>query len=110
MYFILLSGLVPFGVFSLTSVHALSFAGAQPEDMSFALLVTYVGILATLPVQFRFLRYFETRNYLVFNIITGVALSFICIIVSDMVIFTIVRFFQGIVICNIAGCMLVIMF
>lgn len=110
LYFILLSGLAPFGIFAMTSTYALSLAGAQPEDMSFALLVTYVGILVTLPVQFRFLRYFETRSYLILNITAGIFLSIFCMLVSDMILFTIIRFFQGIVICNIAGCMLIIIF
>ena len=110
LYFILLSGLAPFGIFALTSTYAMSLAGAQPEDMSFALLVTYVGILVTLPVQFRFLRYFETRSYLILNIIGGIVLSAACMVITDMILFTIVRFFQGIVICNIAGCMLIIIF
>ncbi|WP_433836220.1 MFS transporter [Flavobacterium anhuiense] len=110
LYFILLSGLAPFGIFAMTSTYALSLAGAQPEDMSFALLVTYVGILVTLPVQFRFLRYFETRSYLLLNIIAGILLSAACMSISDMIFFTIIRFFQGIIICNIAGCMLIIIF
>lgn len=110
LFIILMSSLVQFGIFALTSNYALSLAGAQPEDMSFALLVTYVGILVTLPVQFRFLRYFETRNYLLFNIMAGMFLSIACANISDMTLFTILRFFQGIVICNIAGCMLIIIF
>ncbi len=110
VWLILMSALVQFGIFGLTQNYLMSLLGAQPEDITFALLITYVGILVTLPIQFRFLRYFETRSYLLFNILVGIALSFACIGTYSMIIFFIIRFLQGVVVCNIAGCMLTLIF
>ena len=110
IWLILMSGLVQFGIFGLTQNHLMSLLGAQPEDISFALLITFVGILVMLPIQFRFLRYFEMRGYLLFNILAGIGLSIACIVNSNMIVFFIIRFLQGIIVANIAGCMLTLIF
>lgn len=110
LFLILISSLFQFASFGLTQNYMVSFLGAQPEDISFALQMTYVGILSTLPVQFRFLRYFENRTYLLLNIIVGIAFSIVCLYVDDLLFFFIIRFLQGIVVCNIAACALMLIF
>jgi len=110
LWLILLSSLVQFGLFSLTQPYLIGLFGAQPEDITFAIQLTYVGILSILPVQFRFLRYFETRSYLLFNILAGILLSILSIGCSDIYIFFVIRFLQGIVVGNIAACILTLIF
>jgi DHA2 family multidrug resistance protein len=110
LFLILMSSLIQFGIFAMTQNYMLSLMGLQTEDMSFAMQISYVGILSALPIQFRFLRYFETRNYLIVNIITGVLLSLLCIVTRDINIFFVIRFFQGMTVCNIAGCMVVLIY
>lgn len=110
VWLILISALVQFGAFALTQNYLVSLLGAQPEDVSFALLITYVGILATLPIQFRFLRFFETRSYLLFNILAGIMLNIACTFIDNLIFFYIIRFFQGVIVCTIAGCMLTMIF
>lgn len=110
LFIILLSSLIQFGTFALTQNYVVSQLGAQPEEVTFAIYITYVGILATLPVQFRFVRYFETRNYLIVNILAAILLSVSFLEVRDIFQFFILRFIQGVVLCNIAGCMLAVIF
>jgi len=103
LFLILMSSLIQFGIFAMTQSYMMSLLGLQTEDVSFAMQISYVGILATIPVQFRFMRCFETRTYLMFNIITGILLSVCCILNKDITLFYMIRFLQGIVVCNIAG-------
>jgi DHA2 family multidrug resistance protein len=110
LWLILLSSLVQFGLFSLTQPYLVGLFGAQPEDIYFAIQLTYVGILSILPVQFRFLRYFETRSYLLFNILAGIVLSILSIWCVDINLFFIIRFLQGVVVGNIAACILTLIF
>lgn len=103
---VMLSGVFQFGVFALSQNFVISYLGAQPEDVTLGLQLTYVGILVMLPMQFRFQRYFNIRNYLLFLIFFGIILSFACIYVNNLIIFFIIRFFQGIVVCGMAASML----
>lgn len=107
---VLFAAITQFASFGLIQAHVISFYGAQPEDISFAFQITYVGIIATLPVQFRLVRYFNTRSYLLTAFLAGILLNIGCLFVQDLVLFCILRFLTGIVTCLIAGCMLIVMF
>ncbi|NOW95941.1 MFS transporter [Mucilaginibacter sp. SG564] len=96
LFLILLSAIMQFGSFTLSQNYIMAYLGAQPEDISFAIQITYVGILINVPLAFRFLRYFEMRNYLLTNMILGIILNVCCLHTSDIYIFFILRFFQGI--------------
>lgn len=106
LFLMLMSALIQFGTFALTQSYLVSLMGFQTEDVSFILYMTYIGILATLPVQYRFLAYFESKSYLLFNMMLGMALSIASMHCDTLVPFLIIRFFQGVVIANIAGSIL----
>lgn len=110
LFLVLLSALVQFGMFALSQTYMISYLGAQPEDISFALLLTYAGIISILPVQFRFLRFFETRPYLLFHVIAGMILNLLCLNCCDLIFFYILRFLQGIIVGNSAACVLTLIF
>jgi DHA2 family multidrug resistance protein len=110
LFLILLCSLMQFGMFSLTQNYMIAYLGAQPEDISFALLLTYAGIISILPVQFRFLRYFEIRSYLLTNIIIAIVLNGLCVNCQDINMFFVLRFLQGILVGNTAACALILIF
>ena len=101
LFMILLSGLAQLGMFVLTQSYMVAYLGAQPEDISFAVLSTYAGIITVLPVQFRFFKYFQTRSYLLASVMAAILLNFVCLRCHDITLFLFVRFFQGIVTGNI---------
>ena len=109
LFLIMLSGIVQFAAFAMSQQYVISSMGAQPEDITFALQMTYVGILVTLPVHFRLIRYFEARSYLIFAITLGIVLSIACVYTADLILFFIFRFLQGIVVCMICGTMLMML-
>jgi DHA2 family multidrug resistance protein len=104
---VLLSAVTQFVSFSLSQNYMISYLGAQPEDITFAIQITYVGILANFPLLFRFVRYFEMRNFLATSVICGIVLSIACLYTTDIILFFIIRFLQGVVICSLAGSMLI---
>lgn len=106
LFLILLSAVVQFVSFSLSQNYVVSYMGAQPEDISFSIQLTYAGILTTLPVQVRLLRYFEMKGYLILIIFSGILLSAACIYIDTIIYFFIIRFLQGVIICSVAASML----
>lgn len=110
LFLILLSSLTQFGMFALTQNYMVGYLGAQPEDISYALLLTNAGIISILPVQFRFQRYFETRSYLLVNIMLAIGLNLLCLHCDNIYLFFVLRFLQGILVANTAACLLIIIF
>jgi len=108
LFIILLSGVVQFAALGLSQTYVISYLGAQPEDITFAIQLTYIGIIVTLPVQFRFLRRFEIRDYLTINVLIGISLSIVCIYTTNIMLFFIVRFLQGVMICVLSGSILIL--
>ena len=107
---ILFAAIAQFASFGLIQAHVLSFYGAQPEDISFALQIAYVGIITTLPIQFRLAKYFNTRSYLLTAFLLGILLNIGCLFTHDLVLFSILRFLIGAITCIIAGCLLIVIF
>lgn len=110
LLFILFTGMAQFASFALIQIHVISYYGVQSEDVSLAFQMTYVGILATLPLQFRLLNRFDTRNYLLVALLLGILLNLGCAFTGSFFVFTILRFLIGITTCMIAGCMLITIF
>lgn len=106
LFIILLSAITQFAAFALSQNFVSSAMGAQPEDITMAFQLSYIGILFIFPIQFRLIRYFELRSYLLGAISIGIALSFACMYTHDLIVFFVIRFFQGIIVCIIAASML----
>jgi DHA2 family multidrug resistance protein len=106
LFFILLSAVMQFVTFALSQTYVVSYLGAQPEDVTFSIQICYVGILTALPIQVRLIRYFEMKYYLICILVTGILLSIACLYINDVILFFIIRFFQGVIVCCIAGSML----
>lgn len=106
----LLISLSQFAPFALIQNHVMSFYGAQSEDISMAVLAMYAGIVTMLPIHFRLFRYFTARNYLLTAFSLGIALSIASYVTQDVMIFILLRFFQGTIAAVCAGSLLLIIF
>ncbi|ACU63532.1 MFS transporter [Chitinophaga pinensis] len=107
---LLLSSLMQLGVFALTGSYIIAYLGAQPEDISFCLLSTYAGIVASIPMQFRFIRHFEIRNYLATNVILAMLLNWLCVGCQDINLLLFIRFLQGVLTGGICVSTLILIF
>ena len=110
LFLILLSGLVQLGMFVMTQNYMVSYLAAQPEDISFAVMSTYAGIITVIPLQFRFFKYFETRSYLLVSMMLAILLNYFCLHCEDIALFLVIRFFQGILAGNVIVFMLLLIF
>ncbi|NII29384.1 MFS transporter [Pseudoflavitalea sp. X16] len=107
---VLFAAIAQFASFGIIQAHVVSFYGAQSEDITFVFQIAYVGIIATLPIMFRMVRFFNTRSYLLTAFLIGILLNIGCLFVHDLVVFSVLRFFIGIITALIAGCMLIVIF
>lgn len=110
LFLILMFTIVQFSLFSLTQNYVVSYFGAQPEDVTFSIQVTYISLLFTLPLQIRFLNYFNTKNYLITVLLIGIILNLLSMKTTEIEIFILLRFLQGMIISFIAGGMLTFIF
>ncbi|SEJ59875.1 MFS transporter, DHA2 family, multidrug resistance protein [Dyadobacter sp. SG02] len=106
----LLVGLSPFGLYALNQAYVLGAFGAQPEDVTFSMQITYVGIIAFLPIQFRLLRYFEARSYLITIMLLAIVMSFLSMQVRDIYVFMVLRLLTGFLTAAFGGRMLTLIF
>lgn len=104
IFLILFSGFMQFVTFSLNQVYLLSLLGAQPEDVTFSIEISYVGILTAIPLVSRLLKYFEMKYFLVVAIIVSILLCIGCLFVTDIIGFFIIRFFQGMIVSTFSAC------
>ena len=104
LFLILLSAFIQFVAFSLNQAYILSYFGAQPEDITFSIQLSYVGILVSLPILFRFVQYFEMKNIMVFMLMVGIVFCIVILNTTNIILFFIIRFFQGAVVGTIAIC------
>ena len=110
LVFMLVISLSQFASFSLIQNHVVGYYGAQPEDVSMALLAMYAGIVTMLPLHFRLIRYVTLRKYLLTAFSIGIAVSCGSYFTHDIFILTVLRFFQGNVAAVCAGSMLIVIF
>jgi len=110
LFLLLLSSLSQLGMFVLTQNYMVGYLGAQPEDISFAVMATYAGIITVIPLQFRFFRYFQARSYLILSLLLAICLNALCIYCRDINLFLVIRFFQGILTGNVLVFTLLLIF
>ncbi|MDQ0640289.1 DHA2 family multidrug resistance protein [Pedobacter sp. W3I1] len=110
LFLLLLSALSQLGMFVLTQNYMVGYLGAQPEDISFAVMCTYAGIITVIPLQFRFFRYFQAQTYLLGSLIAAVVLNGLCIYCRDINLFLLIRFFQGVLTGNVLVFTLLLIF
>ena len=110
LFLILMFSILQFSLFSLTQNYVISYFGAQSEDVTFSIQVTYISLLFSLPLQVRFLNYFNTRKYLITSLLFGIIINLMLMGTRDIYVFIILRFLLGLVISFIAGGMLTMIF
>lgn len=110
LVFILFISLAQFASFGVIQNHLVSYYGVETEDISMSVMVMYAGILTFLPVQFRLLRYFAMRTYLMTALSIGILINLGSFATHDIEVFIILRFLQGLVVATCAGSMLILIF
>ncbi|MFH7011953.1 MFS transporter [Flavobacterium sp. FlaQc-52] len=96
LFVCLLHSMILLGVYTSNVTYAASFLDIEPEDLQFAMCVTYGTLLATILIEARFSSFFPTKNYLmaVYSLvgITIVSSAY----VTNFTVFLLLRVFEGI--------------
>ncbi|WP_342333121.1 MFS transporter [Pedobacter sp. FW305-3-2-15-E-R2A2] len=103
IFSILLSSLFSFALYSRPLSMA-GYYGVEPTDVQYAMVLTYASAVAFLALDFRMIKYFTSRRYLLTGLALNIVSSLICFYTKDWALFLTCGFVQGIVcalICSI---------
>ncbi|HJS01147.1 MAG TPA: MFS transporter [Flavobacterium sp.] len=96
LFFCLMHSMILLGVYTSNVTYAASFLDIEPEDLQFAMCVTYGTLLATILIESRFSNFFPTKNYLmaVYSLIAITIIS--SAYIDNFALFLFFRVLEGI--------------
>lgn len=109
IFAILMACLFSFAFYS-SPVAAMGFYGIQPTDVQYGMVVIYGSTVAFLALDFRIVKYFAPREYLLLAIAVNAICSVICFHFKDWTLFVICQFLQGITCALMSGIVLQLIF
>lgn len=84
-------------------VAAMGYYGIQATDAQYAMVVIYGSTVAFLALDFRMVKYFAPRKYLLMALAVNILCCLICFHVKDWTLFVICQFLQGITCALMSG-------
>ncbi|MFZ4928439.1 MFS transporter [Chryseobacterium sp. Mn2064] len=109
IFFILMVCLYSFAFYS-SPVTIMGFYGVESTDIQYGMVVIYGSTVAFLALDFRIVKYFTPRKYLLGAIAVNAGCSLLCFYTRNWTIFMIVQFIQGIVCALMSGIVLNMIF
>lgn len=109
IFAILMTCLFSFAFYS-SPVAAMGFYGIQPADVQYAMVVVYGSTVAFLALDFRIVKYFAPRKYLIMALAINGVCSIICFHFKNWTLFVICQFVQGITCALMSGIVLQLTF
>lgn len=109
IFAILITSLFNFAFYS-SPVAAMGFYGIQATDVQYGMVVIYGSTVAFLALDFRIVKYFVPRKYLLIALTVNAICSAICFHFKDWTLFVICQFFQGITCALMSGIVLQLIF
>ncbi|WP_262706928.1 MFS transporter [Taibaiella koreensis] len=101
--------LFSFAFFS-SPVTVMGFYGVQPTDVQYAMIVIYGSCVAFLALDFRIVKYFAPRKYLMMALAVNAVCSLLCFHSRDWTLFVICQFVQGVTCALMSGIVLQLTF
>jgi len=105
----LMSCLFAFAFYS-SPVAVMGYYGVQPADIQYAMIVIYGSCVAFLALDFRIVKYFAPRKYLMMALAINAVCSIICFHSKNWTLFVICQFVQGITCALMSGIVLQLTF
>jgi len=109
IFAILMTCLFSFAFYG-SPVAAMGFYGIQPTDVQYAMVVIYGSTVAFLALDFRIVKYFAPRKYLLMALAGNALCSIIGFYSKDWILFIICQFIQGITCALMSGIVLQLTF
>ncbi|WP_288446102.1 MFS transporter [uncultured Chryseobacterium sp.] len=109
IFAILMACLFSFAFYG-SPVATMGFYGIQPTDVQYGMVVIYGSTVAFLALDFRIVKYFAPRKYLLMALAVNAICSVICFHFKDWTLFVSCQFFQGITCALMSGIVLQLIF
>jgi len=109
IFAILMICLFSFAYYSIP-VATMGYYGVQPTDVQYAMVVTYGSTVAFLALDFRIVKYFAPRKYLLLAFAINAFCSIVCFYSKDWIWFVTGQFIQGITCALLSGIVLQLIF
>lgn len=109
IFAILMTCLFSFALYS-SPASVMGFYGVQPTDVQYSMVVIYGSTVAFLALDFRIVKYFAPRKYLMMALAINAGCSVICFYFKDWTLFVICQFVQGITCALMSGIVLQLIF
>lgn len=105
IFFILMTCLFSFALYS-SPVTVMGFYGIAPTDVQYGMIVIYGSTVAFLALDFRIVKYFAPRKYLLIALAINSACALVCFHTKNWPLFIISQFTQGITCAVMSGIVL----
>ena len=109
IFAILMTCLFSFAFYG-SPVTVMGFYGIQPTDVQYGMVVIYGSTVAFLALDFRIVKYFAPRKYLIMALAINAVCSVICFHSKNWTLFVIYQFIQGITCALMSGIVLQLTF
>ncbi|MBB5638302.1 hypothetical protein HDE68_004231 [Pedobacter cryoconitis] len=109
IFAILMTCLFSFAFYS-SPVTVMGFYGVQSTDVQYGMVVIYGSTVAFLALDFRIVKYFSPRKYLIMALAVNAICSVLCFHFKDWTLFIICQFVQGITCALMSGIVLQLTF
>ena len=96
IFSVLMTSLFSFALYSRPLSMA-GYYGVETTDVQFAMVLTYASAVTFLALDFRTIKYFTSRRYLLTGLILNIVTSLICFHTKNWALFLACGFIQGIV-------------
>jgi len=93
--FCMLHCMVLLGVYTSNATYAASFLDIEPEDLQYAMSITYGTFLCTIMIEGRLFKYFPTKKYLIAVYLISATCIIISAFVNDYHVFMSLRIIEG---------------
>ena len=109
IFSILMTCLFSFALYS-SPVTVMGFYGVQPTDVQYAMVLIYGSTVTFLALDFRIVKYFASRQYLLTGLAINGICSLICFHTKNWTLFLICQFVQGTTCALLSGIVLNLVF
>ncbi|SDG25949.1 MFS transporter [Epilithonimonas hungarica] len=96
LFLILLTSAIGFALYANNPESIQSFYGVEPNDVQFSIVLMYASIASFLALDFRTVKYFTTRRYLLTGLFINAVCYIICFYTKNWELFLLCRFILGI--------------
>lgn len=93
--FCMMHCMILLGVYTSNATYAASFLDIEPEDLQFAMCITYGTFLCTIMIEGRLFKFFPTKKYLVAIYLSSAVLITISAFINYYPVFLCIRILEG---------------